>query len=241
MHYIEPNGKCFTKTDLIHTNNAAISEGRNQQLDEDFLETLPDDGLFVISLAFDEHNRGEIRVKILFDTEGTSGFLDLSKNRYDLLPSLVKKEDGSLILAIPDKRPYPDGRAYEEKVVRKVVRNKDFRNNVLSAYNNQCALCDINEESLLVAAHIYPAHLCDDDSVNNGICLCGNHDKAYEIGLICIKEDGEVITNSNIQSNKRIRFPEDAKNYPSIERLSQRLKLSNKKNERKSTKKRLEK
>lgn len=228
MHPINCEGKCFTKTELIHANKAAIREKRNRQLNEEFLEELPDEGLFPIALAFDEHNRGEIRVQIIFDEEGTRGFLDLSKNRYDLLPVAIIEADGTVNLKYSGKSPYPMDREIEEKVVKKVVRDPKFRKIVLTAYDNQCAMCYINDTSLLVAAHIFPARLCGDDSVNNGICLCSNHDKAYEQGSILVKPDGRIVIHrGNVEvNNEFIRFPMNKNEHPSQERLRQRLKLS---------------
>jgi putative restriction endonuclease len=197
MHFINSEGKYFTKDLLIEANNAAIREDRNRQLNEHYLENLPDDKVFPIILAMDEHNRGEIRVQIMFDEKGALGFLDLTKKRYNHLPQANFNEDGTVELeseeTLAARRPYPPGREYVEKVVRKVVRDKGFREKILSAYGNQCAMCEVNERSSLVAAHIYPAHLCSDDSVNNGICLCSNHDKAYERGNICINAYGDII------------------------------------------------
>lgn len=228
MHRINSAGKCFTKKELIYANNAAISEDRNRQLNEDYLDSLPDDGVFPICLAFDEHNRGEIRVQIIFDEAGTTGFLDLTKNRYNLLPTAIVNKDGRVELKYTGKKPYPDDRPYVEKVSRKLVRDSSFSKRVLTAYGNQCAMCEITDTSLLVGAHIYPAHLCGDDTVNNGICLCSNHDKAYERGLICVNPDGEIIIYSkSIESSfLRIRLPRDKKDHPSPERLRQRLELS---------------
>lgn len=238
MHPIDCRGKYFTKIDLIHANNAAIRENRNRQLKEEYLESLPNERLFPILIALDEHNKGEIRVQILFDDKKTTGFLDLTKNRYNSLPQLVFKEDGSVELESEEelnaRRPYPDGREYIETVNRKVIRDKNFRKNVISAYNNQCAMCEVNDTSLLVAAHIYPAHLCGDDTINNGICLCSNHDKAYERGIICVNTNGEIIIqNQNIKVDyQKIRFPVNKEDYPSSERLSQRLVMSKNKKDR---------
>ncbi|WP_198671281.1 transposase [Paraliobacillus sp. X-1268] len=69
----------LTKKILIETNNAAIREERNRQLKEGFLEKLRDDKVYPILHSFDEHNRGEIRVQIIFDEKSTSGFLDLQR------------------------------------------------------------------------------------------------------------------------------------------------------------------
>jgi putative restriction endonuclease len=149
LHPIDCTGKVFTKTELIHANNAAIREERNRQLREDFLESLPEDTLFPICLALDEHNKGEIRVQIVFDEKGTTGFLDLSKKRYDLLPIAVINKDGVVELKYTVEKPYPDDREYVEKVVRKIVRDKNFRKNVLSAYGNQCAMCEMGLSMIL--------------------------------------------------------------------------------------------
>lgn len=99
---------------------------------------------------------------------------------------------------------------------------------VLSAYDNQCSMCEEDKISVLVAAHINPAHLCSDDSVNNGICLWKNHDKLYEDGSICVKPDGQIFTrNEKIKLDyDKIRLPKNQDNHPSPERLSQRLELS---------------
>lgn len=227
MHLINCNGKVFTKNELVHANNAAIREKRNQAIKGEFVNSLPEEGLFPIGQAFDEHNKGEVRVKILFDEEGQYGLLDLSKTRYDQLP-IAEIINGNVQLTYTSEQLYPEGREYVEKVVRKVVRQKKFRRQVLSAYGNQCAMCDVSEVPLLRAAHIYPAHLCADDTINNGICLCANHDAAYEKGSVCITPDGEIrIYSDKIVLNRlEIRLPRKKKDYPSPERLRQRQDLS---------------
>ncbi|MGQ4672221.1 hypothetical protein ACUIJ5_30515 (plasmid) [Bacillus toyonensis] len=83
MHKIDSENRYFTKTLLIEANNAAIREGRNRQLRKEYLDSLPDDKVYPIILSLDEHNRGEIRVQIVFDEKCTTDFLDLTKNRYN--------------------------------------------------------------------------------------------------------------------------------------------------------------
>ncbi|EIT84144.1 hypothetical protein A374_16904 [Fictibacillus macauensis ZFHKF-1] len=232
MHYIDSEGRYFTKKLLIEANNAAIREERNRQLKEEYLENLSHDMVYPISLSFDEHNRGEIRVQIVFDEKGTTGFLDMSKNRYNLLPKAIYHIDGTVELETEEminaKRLYPEGREYTETVGRKLIRDSSFRTKVLKAYNNECAMCELDDVSVLVAAHIQPAHLCEDDSVNNGICLCKIHDKFYEDGDICVRFNGEIfLQNENIKIDyDKIRFPIDKADYPSPNRLNQRLEMS---------------
>lgn len=227
MHLINCKDKVFTKNELIHANKAAEREKRNKQLREDFLESLSDEVYFPIYLAF-EHSKGEIRVQIIFDGTGTTGLLDMSKKRYDDLPIATKNKEGKVELKYMNGKPYPDDREYTDKEVRKIVRDTSFRKKVLSAYDNQCAMCEINDISTLKAAHIYPAHLCGDDTVNNGICLCSNHDSAYESGVICVNSDGEITNYSESigVSYSKIRKPKNNRDYPSPERLEQKFKDS---------------
>ncbi|WP_418026561.1 HNH endonuclease [Paenibacillus sp. JJ1722] len=237
MHPIDCTGKVFIKEELIQANNAAIKEERNRQLNEDFLDNLPNNINFPICLALDHHNKGEIRVQIIFDSKGTTGFLDMSKKRYDLLPIASKDETGNVILTYPKGKAHPDNRPYQETTQKKLLRNKDFRKNVLEAYNYKCAMCDVKAKSSLVAAHIYPVHKCNDDSIQNGICLCAIHDKEYEIGNICINSDGTIInfiSDEGVTVNyTKICLPEKPENHPSLERLQQRLELSLSKRKRK--------
>ena len=61
-------------------------------------------------MAFDEHNKGEIRVQIVLDFDGTRKFLDMSKKRYDYLPVATLNDDGVIKLEYLHGKPYPDDR-----------------------------------------------------------------------------------------------------------------------------------
>lgn len=223
------DGKYLTKRDLIQANNAAIREKRNRALREDFLDQLPEDKLFPVIFKMIHNTVNEIRVQILFDEKGTSEFLDMSRYRYDTLPSANFMEDGTVILEPSEiteaKRPYPNGREWQETVSRKPVRRqKNFRKQVLEAYGNQCAVCNINDPSLLRAAHIVPVIEDDDDTVNNGICLCILHEVAFDRNILKITPDGEVIINEgqDIKTDfSHIRLPLDKQFWPSKENLRQ--------------------
>jgi Predicted restriction endonuclease len=221
--------KYFTKRDLIQANDAAIRENRNRQLKKDFLKQLPDNGLYPITFVW-YHTKDEIRVRILFDNEGNSGFLDMSQYRYELIPTATIGNDGTFQLEAPEltasKRPYSNGREWQESVVRKPVRKQSkFRREVLKAYGRQCAVCSINNPSLLRAAHIIPVVEDNDDTINNGICLCILHEVAFDKGILKISPEGEVFIcgdeDIKIDMNQ-IRLPIKKEDYPSVEKLRQR-------------------
>ena len=65
-------------------------------------------------------------------------------------------------------------------------RDVDFRKRVLRSYGYQCAVCRCNEEKLLEAAHIKAVADGGTDETCNGICLCRNHHKMMDDGLVRI-------------------------------------------------------
>lgn len=77
--------------------------------------------------------------------------------------------------------------------IREVLRDRSFRERVLTAYGQQCALCSLQME-LPEAAHIVPVAVeGSTDETCNGIAFCPTHHKAYDIGLVTIADDYRVL------------------------------------------------
>ncbi|SFQ24257.1 HNH endonuclease [Lachnospiraceae bacterium XBB1006] len=72
-------------------------------------------------------------------------------------------------------------------------RDRRFRNEVLKAYGNRCAICRCGEEKLLEAAHIVAVADGGNDESKNGICLCANHHIMFDKGLIKIDFENKNI------------------------------------------------
>jgi len=230
------SNKYFTKEILQEANAAAIREKRNRALNESFIDQLEEGTLFPIVDLF-YHTKDEIRVTIIFDKEGTIDFLDMSFLRYETLPIVQFNDDGSVTLedeeSINKRRPYPNNRAWEEVVIKKPVRKQgSFRENVLKAYNNQCAICNINNSKILRAAHIWPVSDGGLDEVKNGIALCVSHEVAYDAQLFSINPDGSVdlSTNDDLKIDYlNIRFPDNYEDYPSASNFEKRRQFFDKK------------
>jgi putative restriction endonuclease len=65
------------------------------------------------------------------------------------------------------------------------VGQRSFRERVLRAYQEQCAVCRLRHQELLEAAHILP----DSDPrgepvVSNGLALCNLHHAAYDSNIL---------------------------------------------------------
>lgn len=70
-----------------------------------------------------------------------------------------------------------------------LVRDQSFGRKVRAAYGERCALCGLSA-GLTVGAHIYPASAEGSPySINNGVCLCENHHRAYDAFAIWFDPD----------------------------------------------------
>jgi putative restriction endonuclease len=77
-------------------------------------------------------------------------------------------------------------RTYAERVVRTRLHQPLFRQRVLTAYENQCALCHLRHTRLLDAAHVLPDSAGGQPVVTNGISMCKIHHAAYDADIFGI-------------------------------------------------------
>jgi putative restriction endonuclease len=78
-----------------------------------------------------------------------------------------------------------------------------FRNAVLSAYHYRCCITGMAIPQLLVASHIVPWRADTANRLNprNGLCLSMLHDKAFDIGIICLTDDLTVRVSKRYASD----------------------------------------
>jgi putative restriction endonuclease len=115
-----------------------------------------------------------------------------------------------------------------------------FREVVLQAYRERCAICVLRERDLLDAAHIIP----DRDErgvadVRNGMSLCSLHHQAFDHDLLAIRpdhvvvlspklletEDGPMLENGlKAFHEKKLFLPRSMDDYPAPEFLEERWK-----------------
>jgi putative restriction endonuclease len=111
--------------------------------------------------------------------------------------------------------------------VRGVIQSI-FRKALLEVYENKCAFCRISISEILDAAHIVPWSECNEDekiNINNGILLCSNHHKMFDMGLIIIDQDYTIQVKQSLTlkiSGRKIKLPKDKYLYPSKEFLQRK-------------------
>lgn len=98
------------------------------------------------------------------------------------------------ISAIEKNTDFFEGRDKEALVKIRINQDK-FRNSLIQKYGH-CCLCSINNKELLVASHIKPwskSNKFEKLDPNNGLLLCPNHDKLFDLGLISFTNEGKVL------------------------------------------------
>lgn len=90
-------------------------------------------------------------------------------------------------------------RAYITATVRQRVHQRAFRERVLDAYHEQCAMCRLRHAELLDAAHIIPDGEPDGDPIiPNGLSLCKLHHAAFDRNFLGIRPDYVIEVRQDI-------------------------------------------
>ncbi len=129
-------------------------------------------------------------------------------------------------------------RSWATREVRYRKHQRRFREAVLDAYADRCAMCNMPVRSLLDAAHIDADSSVDGEPVvQNGLALCKLHHHAYDSNLIGISPARRVHVSEHvlrIDGNRMVDqglkvlhkswlgLPEQAESHPEQARLSRR-------------------
>lgn len=89
-------------------------------------------------------------------------------------------------------------REYITQAVKRRLHQQAFRERVLRAYQNQCALCRLKHRLLLDAAHIIPDYEDGPPEVRNGLALCKIHHAAYDANILGIRPDYSVEVRKDV-------------------------------------------
>lgn len=103
-------------------------------------------------------------------------------------------------LPLADRVAEPDlTRRYGLVTTRQRLHQQTFRERVLRAYREHCAVCHLKHAELLDAAHIIPdADPNGEPVVSNGLSLCKLHHAAFDRNLFGIQSDFRIIVPNRI-------------------------------------------
>ena len=129
-------------------------------------------------------------------------------------------------------------RAYVTRTVRQRLHQVVFRERVIRAYQERCALCSLHHQELLDAAHITPDRDPEGEPVvSNGVALCKLHHAAFDRLFFAIRPDYLIEVRQSILDEhdgpmlvvglqqiheRRILLPRRPSDRPDPERLERR-------------------
>ena len=129
-------------------------------------------------------------------------------------------------------------RRYITAIVKRRIHQAAFRERVIDAYRNQCALCRLKHQELLDAAHIIPDSDPDGEPVvQNGIALCKIHHAAFDYFFLSIRPDYRIEIRRDVMverdgpmlkhglqglDGQEIELPSQTRLRPSVRMLEQR-------------------
>jgi len=87
--------------------------------------------------------------------------------------------------------------------ISRIVRDRLFRQNVLRAYSNRCAISGLKlinggGRAEVAAAHIRPVEENGPDIINNGIALSGTVHWMFDRGLLSLSDDLQIMVSRQI-------------------------------------------
>lgn len=210
----------FRGTDPNHPDNTGLRYLMEQKIPLIyFLSIVKGKYLATWPVFIIQENRAELEFKVAVDDV-----------------SFIKKTD-SPDLEEPESTYYR--RNYITSTFRQRVHQRSFRERVLLAYADQCALCRLKHRELLDAAHIIPdTEESGDSVVQNGLSLCKIHHAAFDSNIIGITPDFIIRVREDVlheidgpmlkyglQSleNSQLILPIRKKDWPDRERLEDRF------------------
>lgn len=129
-----------------------------------------------------------------------------------LIKAKMQKKNIGEIIDMADVEEIPAGE-YREKMMRQRVGQHFFRISVLNSYSNRCCITGLKKSELLVASHIKPWSVSDEQTErtnpSNGLCLNAFHDKAFDKGLITISKDFKIIISKRLKEAEMDKDTQD--------------------------------
>ena len=157
-------------------------------------------------LAFDRKSNDEIAVAIRPDQ-----FMDYIANaaelhRFGRFPdtfNLLTRASSLVQISDEDVSHLSQPRRRIVETVCRLSRKSNFRQQVLNAYGNRCAVTRV-QLRLVDAAHVLPVGAPDSsDDVRNGIALAPTYHRAYDNGLIFLDDDYNMKINAAKETDLR--------------------------------------
>ena len=134
--------------------------------------------------------------------------------------------------------PAAEQRSYTYRLLQKRVFQAKFRNDLLEAYGERCALTGLARPELIAAAHILPPAEGEESVASDGLCMSRLHHTAFNAHLIGVDPEGQIHVAQRLReawanpflqtgfhdlAGKRIALPRDPVLHPDANKLERRF------------------
>lgn len=87
----------------------------------------------------------------------------------------------------------------KQMVIKSRIGQGKLRENLIEKYCGKCIVTGIDKTRLLIASHIKPWTICDNEErvdTENGLLFCPNMDHLFDYGLMTFTDDGKMYISS---------------------------------------------
>lgn len=91
------------------------------------------------------------------------------------------------------------GTTEKQVIINARVGQGKYRESLIKKYDHKCIVTGIDKLNLLIASHIKPWRVCDNNEridTENGLLLSANMDRLFDSGLISFTADGKMLISS---------------------------------------------
>ncbi|MCR5609535.1 MAG: HNH endonuclease [Lachnospiraceae bacterium] len=84
-------------------------------------------------------------------------------------------------------------------LIKSRIGQGKYRDGLIQKYDGKCVVTGIDRTRLLIASHIKPWVICDNEEridIENGLLLCPNMDRLFDYGLITFDDRGKMIISN---------------------------------------------
>ena len=167
----------YRGTDRNHYDNIALRESMNDKIPLVYMHQIAKGKYFVAWPTF------------------------IVKDEPERLRFLARVESDSVINNSSIEVAEPEAEYRQKYTTRNVLvrlHQQSFREEVLKAYRDHCAICSLKHRELLDAAHIIPDNEQGKPIVTNGLSLCKIHHAAFDQNILGINPDYYVEIREDI-------------------------------------------
>lgn len=121
----------------------------------------------------------------------------------------------------------------ERNAIRKQrIGQSKFRNYLLQR-DKSCIICGISNPKLLIASHLKPWSISNNTErldPNNGVILCANHDKMFDLGFFTFDNKGEIKVSTRLDEKTKTKLFPDQNLFHEFNKRSEKYRVYHHKN-----------